>query len=182
MQEPPARVALGLPMQLGFVVPDLDAAIRHWVSLGVGPFFLLEHIAFAECSYRGKPARFDLSVAIGQWGPVQVELIRQHDDVPSIYTRFDGSRAGGLQHVGVMTDSVAADLERLAPLGIEPVQHGSTANGIRFAYVNTDALPGAHPGGMVELIERGPAIDGFFRLVREAAAGWDGRDPLRRPG
>ena len=89
-------------------VPDLDAAIRHWVSLGVGPFFLLEHIAFAECSYRGKPARFDLSVAIGQWGPVQVELIRQHDDVPSIYTRFDGSRAGGLQHVGVMTDSVAA--------------------------------------------------------------------------
>jgi hypothetical protein len=169
-------------MQLGFVVPDLDAAIRHWTALGVGPFFLLEHIAFAECLYKGKPAKFDLSVAVGQWGPVQVELIRQHDAVPSIYTEFGGAHAGGLQHVGVMTDSVADHLARLGSLGIQPVQSGSTANGIRFAYVDTDALPGAHPGGMIELIERGPAIDGFFRLVRESADGWDGRDPVRRPG
>lgn len=176
-----AQPAFGPPMQLGFVVPDLTAAIRHWVSLGVGPFFLLEHIAFDECRYQGRPAKFDLSVAVGQWGAVQVELIRQHDAVPSIYTEFDGSRAGGLQHVGVMTDSVAADLKRLGRLGIEAVQSGSTANGIRFAYVNTDALPGGHPGGMIELIERGPAIDGFFRLVRESSVGWDGSDPVRRP-
>lgn len=150
--------------------------------MGVGPFFLLEHIAFAECRYRGRPAPIDLSVAVGQWGEVQVELIRQHDETPSIYTDFDGSRAGGLQHVGVMTDSVAADLERLGRLGIQPVQAGATANGIRFAYVNTDALPGGHPGGMIELIERGRAIEGFFRLVRESAVDWDGRDPVRRPG
>lgn len=178
----PALPVFGPAMQLGFVVPDLEAAIRHWASLGIGPFFLLEHIEFAECQYRGKPAKFDMSVAVGQWGPVQVELIRQHDAVPTIYTEFDGARAGGLQHVGVMTDSVADQLARLAGLGIEPVQSGSTANGIRFAYVNTDALPGAHPGGMIELIERGRAIEGFFRLVRESAAGWDGSDPVRRPG
>jgi hypothetical protein len=182
MADAPHHPAFGPPMQLGFVVPDLEAAIRHWTSLGVGPFFLLEHIAFAECRYRGRPAPIDLSVAVGQWGEVQVELIRQHDATPSIYTHFDGSRAGGLQHVGVMTDSVAADLERLRRLGIEPVQAGSTANGIRFAYVNTDALPGAHPGGMIELIEKGRAIEGFFRQVRESSIGWDGRDPVRRPG
>lgn len=176
------RPLFGPVMQLGFVVRDLEAAIRHWTTLGIGPFFLLEHIEFAECAYRGQPAKFDLSVAVGQWGPVQVELIRQHDDVPSIYTRFDGSRAGGLQHVGVMTDSVADHLARLGSLGIEAVQTGSTANGIRFAYVNTDALPGAHPGGMVELIEHGEVIDGFFRLVRDSSVGWDGRNPVRRPG
>lgn len=170
----------GPVMQLGFVVPDLEAAVAHWARLGVGPFFLLEHIQFAECVYKGAPARFDMSVAVAQWGPVQVELIRQHDAVPSIYTDFDGSRAGGLQHVGVMTDSVADHLERLAAHGVTPVQSGSTANGIRFAYVDTDRLPGAHPGGMIELIEHGPAIDGFFAMVRRAAEGWDGRDPLRR--
>lgn len=169
----------GPVMQLGFVVPDLERAAGHWARLGVGPFFLLEHIQFAECSYRGSPARFDMSVAVAQWGEVQVELIHQHDDVPSIYTDFDGSRAGGLQHVGVMTDSVADHLERLAAHGIAPVQQGSTANGINFAYVDTDRLPGAHPGGMVELIEHGPAIDGFFAMVRKAAGSWDGRDPLR---
>lgn len=170
----------GPVMQLGFVVPDLERAARHWAGLGVGPFFLLEHIRFARCSYQGAATSFDMSVAVGQWGPVQVELIHQHDNVPSIYTDFDGSRAGGLQHLGVMTDSVAAHLERLAPRGILPVQQGSTANGINFAYVDTNGLPGAHPGGMIELIEHGPAIDGFFAMVRKASEGWDGREPLRR--
>lgn len=172
----------GPVMQLGFVVPDLEASARHWAAMGAGPFFLLEHISYAECSFRGHPVQFDMSVAVGQWGDVQVELIKQHDEIPSIYTTFDGSRAGGLQHVGVMTDSVAGHLARLEPLGIRPVQQGSTANGIRFAYVGTDQLPGAHPGGMIELIEHGPAIDGFFAMVRQAAEGWDGRDPVRRLG
>jgi methylmalonyl-CoA/ethylmalonyl-CoA epimerase len=98
-----------------------------------------------------------MSVAVGQWGPVQVELIRQHDDVPSIYTEFHGAGPGGLQHVGVMTQRRAADLARLAAHGIAPVQAGTTANGIRFAYVNTDRLPARTPGGMIELIEHGPA-------------------------
>jgi hypothetical protein len=33
---------------------------------------------------------------------------------------------------------------------------------------------------MIELIEHGPAIDGFFAMVREAAQGWDGAKPVRR--
>jgi len=173
---------LGPVIQLGFVVPNIEAAVAHWASIGVGPFFLLDHIQFGRCHFRGKPLEIDLSVAVGQWGSVQVELIHQHCDTPSIYTTFDGSARGGLQHMGVMTDSVADSLVRLAECKVEPVQAGETANGIRFAYVNTDALPGAHPGGMIELIERGPAIDGFFGLVRKAAVDWDGREPLRRLG
>ncbi|MEY2722036.1 MAG: hypothetical protein RL597_1481 [Pseudomonadota bacterium] len=173
---------IGPVIQLGFVVPNIEAAVAHWASIGVGPFFLLDHIQFGRCHFRGKPLEIDLSVAVGQWGSVQVELIHQHCDTPSIYTTFDGSARGGLQHMGVMTDSVADSLARLAERKVEPVQAGETANGIRFAYVNTDALPGAHPGGMIELIERGPAIDGFFGLVRKAAVDWDGRDPLRKLG
>jgi hypothetical protein len=173
---------IGPVIQLGFVVPNIEAAVAHWASIGVGPFFLLDHIQFGRCHFRGKPLEIDLSVAVGQWGSVQVELIHQHCDTPSIYTTFDGSARGGLQHMGVMTDSVADSLAHLAECKVEPVQAGETANGIRFAYVNTDALPGAHPGGMIELIERGPAIDGFFGLVRKAAVDWDGRDPLRKLG
>lgn len=177
-----ATPVLGPVMQLGFVVPDLEAAVDHWASIGVGPFFLLEHIQFGRCHFRGTPLSIDMSVAVGQWGTVQVELIRQHCTTPSIYTTFDGSPRGGLQHMGVMTDSVADSLAALAARGVEPVQAGETANGIRFAYVNSDEGSGAHPGGMIELIERGPAIEGFFGLVRKAAVDWDGRDPLRRLG
>ena len=67
-------------------------------------------------------------------------------------------------------------LERLRARGIEPVQWGATAAGMRFAYVNTDG----HPGGMIELIETGAPVEAFFAMIRKAATGWDGTRPLRR--
>lgn len=136
-------------MQLGFVVPDL------------------EHVKFAQVLHRGRPSEIDMSVALAQWGEVQVELIQQFNDAPSIDTEFAGRKLGGLQHLGAMTDSVADDLARLKKLGIEAVQQGHTGTGIRFAYVETDD----HPGGMIELIEAGPSITGSFKLVRDAAQG-----------
>jgi glyoxalase/bleomycin resistance protein/dioxygenase superfamily protein len=174
-----AAARFGPVMQLGFVVPDLERAARHWAGLGIGPFFLLEHIRFAECSYRDTPVSFDMSAALAQWGPVQVELIEQHDFVATVYTDFAGARSGGLHHVGVLTDSIAAQLEALAANGISAIQSGSAANGIRFAYLDSDSLPGSHPGAMIELIQRCPAIDDFFGRVREAALDWDGTEPLR---
>lgn len=164
-------------IQNGYVVPDLERAMRHWYEvMGVGPFFVLEHVRYAELLYRGEPTPLDMSVAVAQWGDVQIELVQQHGPAPSIYSDFAARHGAGLHHVGVMTDDVRAHVERLQADGIEAVQWGSTANGIRFAYVGTDA----HPGAMVELIERGPAIVGFFDLVRAAAREWDGRDPVRR--
>lgn len=118
------------------------------------------------------------AVAIAYWGEMQIELVTQHNDASSIYTEFAARGQSGLHHVGVMTDSLSEHLERLRPLGIEPVQWGSTATGFRFAYVNTDA----HPGAMIELVERTSAVEKFFGMVREASRGWDGRDPLRRLG
>lgn len=173
------RAQFGPLVQNGFVVRDLEKAAHHWASIvGVGPFFLLEHISYGEVFYRGKPTNIDMSVAVAYWGTVQVELIVQHNDAPSIYADFASRSGEGLQHVGVMTHSVPEHLERLRAQGVEPVQWGVTANGIRFAYVSTDA----HPGGMIELIESGPAIDAFFRTAREAAEKWDGTKPLRRLG
>jgi catechol 2,3-dioxygenase-like lactoylglutathione lyase family enzyme len=167
----------GPVMQLGFVVPDLEAAIAHWRNrIGLGPFFVLSGVEFAELRYRGQPTEVQMAVALAQWGEVQVELIQQLNAAPSIYEDYPGRALGGLQHVGVMTDSLDAHLARLAPQGLQPVQWGATANGIRFAYLETDEIPGS----MVELIESGPAINEFFALVRRAAQGWDGSDPVRR--
>ncbi len=162
-------------MQNGFVVPDLNAAIEHWArTMRVGPFFVFERVAFKECWYRGAPATdIDLTVAIAYWGDVQIELIRQRNQVPSIYTDFAARGGSGLQHMGVMSQDLDADLARLKTRGIEPVQHG-TAPGMRFAYVPTDF----HPGGMVELIEATPKAVAFFARIRAAARAWDGRDAV----
>ncbi len=164
-------------IQNGFVVRDLEEAANHWAGkVGVGPFFLLEHIAFSEVYFRGRPLTLDLSIAIAQWGDMQIELVVQHDSSASIYSEFAAQHGQGLQHVGVMTAALDAHLARLRAVGIEPVQHGATANGMRFAYLDTDA----QPGGMIELIEAGPAVEAFFAMVRKAAATWDGTRPLRR--
>jgi len=167
---------LGPIVQNAYVVHDLEIASSHWASkLGVGPFYAMEHVAFGPSYFRDQPLAFDMSVAIAQWGEIQIELIVQHDSNPSIYTEFASSQGQGMHHVGVMTDSVEEHVARLRPHGIEPVQWGITAGGMRFAYLDTDL----HPGCMVELIERGPAVDAFFSLVRRGAERWDGTRPLR---
>lgn len=164
-------------VQNGFVVRDLERAVHHWTTVvGVGPFFMLEHVDFAELYLRGAKIKIDMSVAVAYWGAIQVELIVQADGAASIYSEFAKAHGEGLQHVGVMTDSVAEHLERLRREGVEPVQWGATASGIRFAYIATDQ----HPGGMIELIETGPAITGFFKMAQDAARDWGGKNPLRR--
>jgi hypothetical protein len=166
-------------VQNGYVVRDIERAVRHWTQvIGVGPFFLLEHIPFESLLFHGRPSPVDMSVAITYWGEMQIELIVQHNDAPSIYSEFAAAKGEGLQHVGVFTDDLAAHLERLRALGVEPVQWGHTATGFNFAYVSTDA----HPGAMIELVERGEPVAKFFGMIREAARGWDGREPLRRLG
>jgi hypothetical protein len=178
--DPPDAIVtahFGPVVQNAFVVHDLEAAAHHWSSkLGVGPFFVIEHIQFASVYFRGAPLTLDISVAVAQWGELQIELIVQHNSAASIYTEFSARHGQGLQHLGVMTASLDVDLERLRLLDIVPVQWGVTVAGLRFAYINTDA----HPGGMIELIETGSAVEAFFAKLRKAAAQWDGSRPLRR--
>jgi methylmalonyl-CoA/ethylmalonyl-CoA epimerase len=168
---------MGPVVQIAFVVKDIESTAAHWNrKIGVGPFYMLEHVAFGPSFFRGRPLSLDMSVAIAQWGEVQVELITQHDQSPSIYSEFLAARGEGMQHVGVLCDSLDRELELLGARGVQPVQWGATALGMRFAYVDTDA----HPGAMVELIESGPEVRAFFAMIRKGAAGWDGTRGLRR--
>jgi len=104
---------------------------------------------------------------------MQIELIRQRNNVPSIYTEFAARDSGGLQHMGVITESVERDLARLSLEGIEPVQYGTTAAGMRFAYVPTDR----HPGAMIELIQPNERTQRFFDKMHRAAEQWGRNRP-----
>ena len=171
--------SFGPIMQNGYVVSDVERAVAHWTGVvGVGPFFLFEPVRFNSCWFRGRPVDLQLSVAIAYWGDLQIELISQHGAEPSIYSDFTRRGLSGLQHVGVMTDSVPDHLARLAQRGITAVQYGETQAGARFAYLDTDA----HPGGMIELIESSPVMTKVFDRIRAAAHDWDGTQPLRRMG
>lgn len=166
---------LGPIMQNGFVVRDWRKAAMHWADeLGVGPFFVLEHVEFDECRYKGELTDIDMTVAIAYTGGYQIELVQQHNDAPSIYTEFLAHNEPGLQHVGTLVDDLDAALDDNG-LRDRIVQNGRTAAGQRFAYVDTVL----HNGTMVELIEADAAMRKSFTYMQKAASDWDGSDPIR---
>src|SRR5215831_1703046 len=87
--------------QVAYVVDDLDAAIAHWVKVvGAGPFFRLDHARAADVRYRGVPIEGDVSLALGNSGDVQIELIAPHGDGPTIYRELPR----GVHHLAMFAD------------------------------------------------------------------------------
>src|SRR5262245_54422914 len=90
--------ALGEIMQLAFVPEDLDQAIAHWLKTGAGPFFILRNATFREVAFNDRPTEVVLTVAFGYWGDMQIEIMRQENDTPSVYTRWRAAGREGLHH------------------------------------------------------------------------------------
>lgn len=158
-------------IQNAWVVPDLDAAMRRWhASMGVGPFLVMRHLRTGDAHHRGVRVDTDFSVAIAQAGPVQVELIAQHDDTPSCYRETVPKGATAFHHVAVIVPDYDAELARYRAHGFEPASWGVFGD-LRFSYIDTHAALGC----MVELVEDTPSIRAFFARVAGAHAAWDGR-------
>ncbi len=165
--------------QNGYVVRDIEAALAHWTQvLGVGPFFYFERVPMEDFRYRGAPSPIEVSIALANSGPLQIELIQQRNDAPSMYRDFLATGREGLQHVAFWTEDFDARLGEARARGHAVGQAGRIGADGRFVYLETEA----HAGTVIELSEVGGAKGRFFRHVAEAARTWDGRDPVRRLG
>lgn len=166
---------LGDVMQIAFVPRDFDAALRFWTqTIGVGPFFLREHVSLQDVRYRGEPSNVDFGVAIGYWGDIQVELVKQHNDGPSIYKEFLDEGREGLHHVCILVDDMGCARDVCRGIGAEILQEGRLAGG-EVIYVDS----GGGPGAIVEILEISEDGRQGFAMMREAARTWDGLDPVR---
>lgn len=160
---------------VGYVVEDLAAGADHFArTFGAGPFFGMEHLVFDEVTFAGEPALYDHSSAFGAWGPLIVELTVVHDAQPAGLCDALVSAGGGVGHVAWLVDSLAAEVDRLAALGLTRFHTGQTGPA-SAVWLRGDPLLG-HP---VEVLERRDELLGFYAMVRGAASGWDGSDPLR---
>lgn len=171
--------ALGNVFQLAFVPANFDAALAHWTRvIGAGPFFLMDHIKTENTKYRGAPTNIDFSAAIGYWNDVQIEIIKQHNDAPSIFSEWRNAGHDGLHHVCM----VVADIEQARQLSLEAgcsVEQEMEAGGGQSKIIYVDTHGG--PGTMVEMVQTNEERRrSFFGPMREAARNWDGADPLRR--
>lgn len=169
---------LGPIMQLAYVPADFDAALAHWIKMGAGPFFALDHVKLDDVKFNGAPAEIDFSMVLGYWGDLQIEIIRQHNDVPSIYKAWRDAGHEGLHHVCLLTDDMAAARKAVAEAGATVAQEANVPGGGSVIYADT----GGGPGTMVEILKPSPGGPQFFAMMRAAHTGWDGSNPIRRLG
>jgi methylmalonyl-CoA/ethylmalonyl-CoA epimerase len=169
---------LGPVMQLAWLPEDFDAALRHWTEvMGVGPFFLLENIELVNMKYRGTPTKAKFTLALSYWGDVQIELIRPENDEPSIYSGEYAVR-DRLHHVCLLVDNIADAYAACAEMGAAIIVEGDVGDSGKVIYAD----PGQGPGSLVEMLQPQPGTADLFGMIRQAAAGWDGSEPVRRLG
>jgi methylmalonyl-CoA/ethylmalonyl-CoA epimerase len=168
--------AIGPVMQIAFVPVDFDAAIQYWTqTMGVGPFFLMENIALEDLRYRGQPSDCVFTLALAYWGDMQIELIRQENDAPSIYK---GAEGGALHHTCVLTDDIAKARATALAAGAEILVEAKVGADGAVLYVDT----GNGPGSIVEILQSASGGAGLFAMIKAASVGWDGSEPVRRLG
>jgi len=160
--------------QLGFVVQDLVATARLWATVyGVGPFHVLP-VVEQELVVRGEPAPVSVQVGVAQAGPVQIELIQQHCDRPSIYRDWTQSGTRPFHQVATVTAAYDRKKSHFERLGYE-VAAESPGGRFRVAYFDTVADFGFY----TEVVEETPTFLRQLRGIAETCAGWDGTDPVR---
>jgi hypothetical protein len=128
--------------------------------------------------YRGEPCETTLSLALSNSGDLQVELIQQQDDSPSIFTEFVASSGPGYHQLAYWTEEFSATMDAVADAGWPVVWSGGEDFGVRFAYVE----PPNSPATIVEISELTDAQAASATFIRDAAASWDGSDPIRELG
>jgi hypothetical protein len=162
--------------QYAWVVKNLDEACVRWANaFGAGPFFTARHHkAEGYYRYRGDTAECDLSYAFGYCGPVMIQLIELHDDIPSIFHEMFPRGQEGFHHVAILGHDFPADRAHLLAQGLElAVEMWSGADVCYF-----DARP--QFGMFVEIHGAPPEIIAHFAVWQAAHDQWDGvTEPIR---
>ena len=164
--------------QNGYVVRDIRASLDHWVDvMGVGPWFYFDRVKVDWFRHRGASSDIEMSIALANSGDLQIELIQQRNEAPSMYKEFLDAGREGLQHVAYWTRDYQALYDQVLARGYR-IGHEGQIGGEqgRFAYFDTEA----HPGTVVEISDVSGPKGRFFDLVKQASVDWDGSDPVRQ--
>ena len=169
-------------IQVGYVVRDLEDVMAYWAThLGIGPWFFLPHLAVPDFVYYGQPSAVDISLALANSGSVQIELIQQHNEAPSMYKQFLDAgpvpirESGGVQHLGYGTHDFPGAMDKALAAGYVVAQQGTGGSRGPFAYLCTEW----HRGTVIELMDMAHGRAELFAGIAAAAREWDGTDPVR---
>jgi hypothetical protein len=166
---------LGELMQIAFVPQDFDGAIRHWLDMGAGPFFLLEDNQAEWVSAYGVELPLTLDIAMGNWGEMQIEIIRQKSAGKTIYSDWREAGREGVHHTCIMVADMDEAREACRTQDFAIVHEGRHG-GSEWFYADT----GGGPGTLLEVLRMPPGAPTMADMTRAAARGWNGEDPVRK--
>lgn len=169
-----SSVFLGKIRQFGFIVDDIDTAIAQWGALGVAPWLVIRDVAMEGCTYRGAISEPVVSIALANSGDMQIELIQQHGDMPSIYQEFMHATGGGLNQVAYWVEDVDAVRAEAVAAGWTEVWRGEEGGPTQFSYLEHPDSPVA----IVELMELNDATRSMGSAIQAAAEEWTPGMPI----
>jgi glyoxalase/bleomycin resistance protein/dioxygenase superfamily protein len=160
--------------QTAFVVDDALGAATRWSRVfGVGPFHVLP-VFDQHLMYRGAASTITCQVAVAQAGPVQIELIQQLCDRPSVFREWSRDGTCVFHQLATVTPDYDAKLAHYENLGYALAAESMNPR-FRNAYIDTLADFGFY----TEVVESTPGFLANLNKISLAAAAWDGSDPVR---
>lgn len=115
------RQALDFPPcdQVGFVVRDIDAAIKLYEPL-FGPFTPPHEVEIPQADFHGRKVDCTLKVSFGKSGDLEMELIELTAG-ESPHSEFIDAGHEGMHHIRFRVDDIQPLLERAKAIGYEPI-------------------------------------------------------------
>lgn len=168
---------LGPVHHRAYLVESIEDTVARLVEqFGAGPFFVLEDVTFENVTSRGEVAEFSHNSAFGHLGGDPIELMEIKQLSPArVAERFSGPRPR-LHHIAWA----------VPPSSVEQVRESLETHGApAYLQANLDDIDSsfhdssASLGHDVEIHADVGSLQGFFTEFREAAANWDGSDPIR---
>ena len=137
---------------VGVTVEDMDKAVAHYQSLGIGPFEPL-HTTLYDRQFHGKPADDSrVAILVAKIGEVELELA-QPVAGESVHREFMEKHGEGISHLGFYVDDLDKEVAELVAKGFEVVTSGKFVGGGGLAYLDTDKEGGV----FFELIQFPPS-------------------------
>jgi methylmalonyl-CoA/ethylmalonyl-CoA epimerase len=133
--------AFNKTMQIGIVVPDVEAAARAYQDLyGIGGWQIMEVGSGNTQDVRlyGRPVEWKSKIAVTIVGSVMWELIQPIHE-KDLFGRFLAERGGvgGVHHIAVATPDYQRVVQEQAARGNEPILSG-TFSGVEVQYLSTE--------------------------------------------
>ena len=151
--------------QTAYIVADIESAIEDWArQMHLGPFALCREIQpLAGSRYRGEPAgEVTMNVAFAYIEDLQLELIEQVNDTPSMYREAIEKRGYGHHHYGFCVEAFDPAYDRAVAEDFEAVVDAGAKGFARMSYVESKSIPGL----VCEVIEWNDFTRPYFDGIR----------------